>query len=184
MVYQRLSEIYILYVFETRELHENHERSVTRHGSRVVRANSDYAENLPEHQRYTLAFFTGDGFTNAFVALSNQIYVSILASRIPILHPFAPGHLPWEAGFLPVSEVFDLSRWAGAIHKDILELEQIKNYPHDNDKEQFGCWSIWAAGYLKDAAPSRSPFMEHFKLGECRSSQDPIQSFTDASPIP
>ena len=136
----------------------------------MVRANSGYAENLLEHQRYTMSFFTGDGFTNAFIALSNQIYISILASRIPILHPFAPGHLAWEAGFLPVSEVFDLGRWARAIHKDILELEQIKSYPHDNDKEQLGCWSIWAVGYLKDATPSRSPIMEHFKLGKCRPS--------------
>lgn len=184
MVYQWLSEIHIFYVFETRELHENTERSVTRRGSRVVRANFGYAENLLEHQRYTMAFFTGDGFTNAFIALSNLIYVSVLASRIPILHPFAPGHLPWEAGFLPVSEVFDLGRWARAIHKDILELEQIKNYPHDNDKEQIGCWSLWAVGYLKDATPSRSPFMEHFKLGKCRSSQDPIQSFTKTNRIP
>jgi hypothetical protein len=115
-----------------------------------------------------MAFFTGDGFTNAFITLSNQIYVSILASRIPILHPFAPGHLAWEAGFLPVSEVFDLGRWARAIHMDILELEQIKSYPHDSDKEQFGCWSIWAVGNLKDAKPGGNPFVEPFKLGKCR----------------
>ena len=186
MVYWWLPEIYVLYVFETRELHENSERSVIHPtmGHRLVCANSGYVENLLEHQHYMMAFFTGGGFTNAFIALSNQIYVSILASRIPILHPFAPGHLPWEAGFLPVSEVFDLRRWAHTIHKDILELEQIKSYPHDNDKEQFGCWSIWTVGSLKDATPSGSPFPEPFKLGKCRSNQDPTQSFTKANPIP
>lgn len=157
--------------------HRNSTRTLRGESSTVgpwlVCANSGHAENLLEQQRYTMAFFTGDGFTNAFVALSNQIYVSILASRIPILHPFAPGHLAWEAGFLPVNEVFDLGRWAHAINKDILELEQIKSYPDDNDKEQIGCWSIWAAGYLKDAKPSRTSFVDSFKLGKCYSSQDP-----------
>jgi hypothetical protein len=121
-----------------------------------------------------MAFFTGDGFTNAYITLSNQIYVSILASRIPILHPFAPGHLAWEAGFLPVSEVFDLGRWARAIHTDILELEQIKNYPHENDNERFGCWSIWMTGNPKEAKPGGNPFIEPFKLGKGRSGQDAI----------
>src|SRR5258708_6243781 len=113
-----------------------------------------------------MAFFTGDGFTNGFIALSNQIYVSILASRIPILHPFAPGHLPWEAGFLPVSEVFDLGRWARSIHKDLLELEQIKNHTRESDTDNFGCWSIWAVGNLKDARPAGNPFAGPFKLGK------------------
>lgn len=174
MVYQWLSEIYILYVFETRECYEIVERLVVRRGPSSVPANSGCAENLLERERYMLAFFPGGGFTNAFMTLSNQIYVSILASRIPILHPFIPGHLPWEAGFLPVSEVFDLGRWAGAIHKDILELEQIKSYPHDNDKEQLGCWSIWTVGSLKDGKPTRGPILEHFKLGKFRAGQDPI----------
>jgi len=142
-------------------------------GSILACANSGCAENLLEHERYMMAFFTGGGFTNAFITLSNQIYVSILASRIPILHPFDPGHIAWEAGFLPVSEVFDLGRWARAIHIDILELEQIKNYPHDSDREQFGCWSIWAAGNLEGGKPSGTPFVEPFKLGKCRTSQDP-----------
>jgi len=167
VVYQWLSKIYILYVFETQKRHENAERLVIPHGCQTVCTNSG-AENLLEHERYTMAFFTGDGFTNAFITLSNQIYVSILAARIPILHPFAPGHLAWEAGFLPVSEVFDLGRWAHAIQMDILELEQIKSYPHDNDKEQIGCWSIWAAGNIKDAKPSGNPFAEPFKLGKCQ----------------
>ena len=96
-----------------------------------------------EHERYLTAFFFGGGFTNAFITLSNQIYISILT------HPFDPGHLAWEAGFLPVGEVFDLGRWALAIHTDILEFEQINVYPDEIDKEQLGCWSIWAVGQLK-----------------------------------
>jgi len=121
-----------------------------------------------------MALFTGGGFTNAFITLSNQIYASILASRIPVIHPFHPGHLGSDAGFLPVSEVFDLGRWALAIHKDILELEQIKSYPHENEKEQFGCWSIWAVGNLKEAKPGGTPFAAPFKLGKCHFSWDPI----------
>ena len=121
-----------------------------------------------------MAFFPGGGFTNAFMALSNQIYVSILSSRIPILHPFDQGHLPSQAGFLPVSEVFDLGRWAQAIHTDILELEQIKRYPDENDKEQIGCWSIWKVGNLKDDKPGGTPFASQFKLGECRFGRDQI----------
>ena len=143
-------------------------------GSRLVHTNSGHTENLLEHERYMMAFFTGDGFTNAFITLSNQIYVSILASRIPILHPFAPGHLASQAGFLPVSEVFDLGRWAQAINTDILELEQIKRYPDENDEEQIGCWSIWRVGNLKSDKPCRNPFAGEFKLGECRFGQDQI----------
>jgi len=148
-----------------------------------VYTNSGCVENLLEHERYMVAFFDGHGFTNAFIALSNQIYVSILASRIPILHPLAPGHLAWEAGFFPVSEVFDLHRWALAIHTDILELEQIKSYPHENDKEQLGCWSIWAVSNLREAKPSGNPFAGPFKLGKYRFNQEPIYSFTKVNPF-
>jgi hypothetical protein len=152
-------------------------------GSRLVCTNYGCAENLLEDERYIMAFFDGGGFTNAFIMLSNQIYVSILASRIPIVHPFAPSHLPKEAGFLPVSEVFDLHRWARAIHMDIVELDQIKSYPHDSDREQIGCWSLWAVGKLDEGKPKYNPFIEPFKLGKCRTSQDPIWPFTKASPI-
>ena len=119
-----------------------------------------------------MTFSPGGGFTNNFIALSNQIYVSILSSRIPILHPVAQGHLPWQAGLLPVSEIFDLGRWAQAIHTDILEFEQIKRFPDENDKEQFGCWSIWTAGNLKYGKPASHPLADQFKLGECRFGRD------------
>ena len=140
----------------------------------MVYTHSGHAENLLEHERYLTAFFFGGGFTNAFITLSNQIYISILTSRIPILHPFDPGHLTWEAGFLPVSEVFDLGRWALAIHTDILEFEQIKGYPDESDKEQLGCWSIWAVGQLKEAKPGGNPFTGPLKLGKCHFGWDPM----------
>ena len=158
--------------------HENATRTLrgqlSSASSSLVYTNSGCTENLLEHERYMVAFYSGGGFTNAFITLSNQIYTSILASRIPVIHPFQQGHLAAEAGFLPVSEVFDLGRWALAIHTDILELEQIKNYSHENDKEQIGCWSIWMVGNLKEAKPSGNPFAELFKLGKCHLSWDPI----------
>ena len=40
----------------------------------------------------------------------NQIYLSHLTSRVPILSGFTMGHLPQNAGEMPFGDVFDIPR--------------------------------------------------------------------------
>lgn len=59
--------------------------------------------------------------------------------RVPILARFAPTHVGNDAGFIPVSTVFDLKRLSKDIGTPVLEWDMLKNYTREN-QEDLGCW--------------------------------------------
>ena len=62
-----------------------------------------------------------------------------MSERVPILPRFAPTHVGNDAGFIPVSEIFDLKRLGKTIRTPVLEWDMLKNYTREN-MEDLGCW--------------------------------------------
>ncbi|KZT51348.1 hypothetical protein CALCODRAFT_138136 [Calocera cornea HHB12733] len=101
-----------------------------------------FEDNLRSEHQY-ITSWPSAGWTNDVMTYANLIHLALLTSRIPILPPFAPSHLPQEAGFPPVGEVFDIPRLSKAIGIPILEWKDVKRQDSD-DWEVLGCWSTWS----------------------------------------
>lgn len=130
-----------------------------------------FRDNLLPDIKYITGWHDG-GFTNQFMAITNLIYLSTLLSHIPIIPGFvARPHVPVQAGYRAVSDVFDVDRWARAVGKDILEWKDVKdlrglqNRRADDgtlgadERDELGCWSTWAASNLQEHRPHGSNFI-------------------------
>jgi len=65
--------------------------------------------------------------------------LGLMSDKVPILPRFAPTHVGTDAGFIPVSEIFDLKRLGNLIRTPVLEWDMLKNYSREN-LEDLGCW--------------------------------------------
>jgi hypothetical protein len=114
----------------------------------------------------------------AQVLSSMHLLQATLASRrVAVLPPFQPTHNISTAGFIPFSDVFDVSRLSRAINLPILEWRDVKNTHHWNrwtgtavaspqpyqdgyyggKLENVGCWSISMA-----QSPNGKPAVEGY----------------------
>ena len=115
------------------------------------------------------------------MGITNLVFLSLLTPhRIPILPPLvARPHLPIRAGYLDMSEVFDLDRWARSINKEMLEWKDVKDIRglagrkmHDgglqaDEMDELGCWSTWATSSLEEDRPYGNSYVpEHLNLGK------------------
>ncbi len=81
-----------------------------------------------------------------------------MSDRVPILPRFAPTHVGTDAGFIPVSEIFDLKRLGKLIGTPVLEWDMLKNYTREN-VEDLGCWgthpTLFKGGVLRTTTENR-----------------------------
>lgn len=92
----------------------------------------------------------------------NLIYLAKIMERIPILPAFAPCHEPEDAGFIKVSDVFDVAGLSKAIGIPIVEWHEVKDL-EQHQAEDIGCWSPWATVY---GVPRISAHQKYLGLGE------------------
>ncbi|CCA69141.1 hypothetical protein PIIN_03040 [Serendipita indica DSM 11827] len=131
--------------------------AVNKHKSLKGDPTPHFRDNLLPDIKYITGWHDG-GFTNQFMAITNLIYLSTLLSHIPIIPGFvARPHVPVQAGYRAVSDVFDVDRWARAVGKDILEWKDVKdlrglqNRRADDgtlgadERDELGCWIPRAA---------------------------------------
>ena len=74
---------------------------------------------------------------------ANLLYLAKLTDRVAILPPWAPSHLPNEAGFPPFGEVFDVPRLSRAMRMPVIEWRDVKQV-NSTQEDELGCWTLWA----------------------------------------
>lgn len=91
----------------------------------------------------------------------NMIYLATLTSRTPIVPPFVPSHVDWDAGPISFGDIFDVPKLSESLRLPILEWRDVKN-EHSEQTDELGCWSIWA----RIEGVARSSALPHtLKLG-------------------
>ncbi|CAA7266954.1 unnamed protein product [Cyclocybe aegerita] len=98
---------------------------------------------------YYITSWADSGFTNQFMGYVNMIYLGLISDRIPILPPFGPHHMSYDAGALRFSHVFNLKYLRKALNRPILEWHEVKEEdspsslrePSSEERESIGCWS-------------------------------------------
>jgi hypothetical protein len=104
---------------------------------------------------------------NDVMAAMDLIYLSLLTNRIPIVPPFWPTHVGTDAGLVPFSDFFDVTRWAKTLNIPILEWKDVKNFASEKlDPEKYfntgyygggeegiGCWSVWMTQHARGEGP-------------------------------
>ncbi|KAJ3515420.1 hypothetical protein NLJ89_g1772 [Agrocybe chaxingu] len=109
---------------------------------------TSFKENLL-NDTYYITSWADSGFTNQFMGYVNMIYVGLISDRIPILPPFGPHHMSYDAGALRFSNVFNLTQLKKALNRPILEWHEVKEEdspsslrePSAEERESIGCWS-------------------------------------------
>ncbi|KIO28492.1 hypothetical protein M407DRAFT_22382 [Tulasnella calospora MUT 4182] len=99
-------------------------------------------ENLRNDTKYITTFLDA-GWTNDVMTVVNLIYLGMVASRVPVLPPFSPMHVGYEAENFHFADIFDLPRLRAAIGYPIIEWHDLKD-PTGNTQDVLGCWSCWA----------------------------------------
>jgi hypothetical protein len=101
------------------------------------------------------------------MAAMDLLYLCLLTNRIPIIPPFWPTHVGTNAGLVPFSDFFDVTRWAKTLNIPILEFKDVKNFTQETldparvfnpgyyggEEEGIGCWSIWMTQHARGEGP-------------------------------
>ena len=96
-----------------------------------------------------------------------MLYLASLTGRVPIIPPFAGGHLPDSAGSIDFGVIFDVPRLSKAVNMDILEWYEVKNFSSpDAAVDDLGCWSAWAMANRNQGRPAYSDQEDLLNLGE------------------
>ncbi|KAF8591919.1 hypothetical protein K439DRAFT_1626429 [Ramaria rubella] len=111
---------------------------------------------------YVTSWVSG-GWTNDFMTYINMIYLGLISSRTPIIPPFAPSHVDFDAGYPPFGDVFDVPRLAAAINSPLLEWRDVKQ-ENSSETDQIGCWTIWGLVGSDDGSPRESIIPQKLKL--------------------
>lgn len=99
------------------------------------------------------------------MTIVHVLFISMLSTRIPVLPPFtSEPHLPPEASWRKVGEVFDIPRWSQALNKDVIEWGDLK-IPSQDVKEEVGCWSVWATTNIQEGLPRGIHVSRYTSLG-------------------
>ncbi|KAG8946917.1 hypothetical protein FRC04_011344 [Tulasnella sp. 424] len=98
-------------------------------------------DNLRNDTKYITTFLDA-GWTNDFMTVVNMVYLGMTSSRVPVLPPFSPMHVGFEAENFHFAEIFDLPRLRKAIGYPIIEWQDMKD-PKGNTQDVLGCWSTW-----------------------------------------
>ncbi|KAJ3518176.1 hypothetical protein NLJ89_g18 [Agrocybe chaxingu] len=128
-----------------------------------------FRKNLRDDTFYITAW-SNSGFTNQFMGYVNMIYLGMISDRVPIIPPFGPHHISYDAGSLRFSSVFNLTRARRALKRPLLEWHELKeedsptslSEPLPDDREPLGCWSARHEG---NPTPIRvKSVIDHLKL--------------------
>lgn len=166
---------------EDEEVTWEYEKSARMHNvEKLLKGNATthFRDNLRPEYQYITGWGDG-GFTNQFMAITNLVYLSLLTPhRIPILPPFvARPHIFYLSGFHPVSEFFDVDRWARSVNKEMLEWQDVKDLRglagktggdgtvQADGRDEIGCWSVWMTSTPDQNMPYDNAFVpDHLNL--------------------
>ncbi|TDL28334.1 hypothetical protein BD410DRAFT_780825 [Rickenella mellea] len=114
-----------------------------------------FRDNLRNDTKYMTVWAPG-GWTNDVMSLFNILYVAVISERVAVMPPFAPSHLPQEAGFINFGDVFDVPGLVEGMKHPVVEWWEVKE-TGSTTVDEVGCWSIWASSQNDDPKPRPVP---------------------------